>query len=304
MRYLKAINKKIAAAAILGSGIIAAAYFFSNGSLPKGIYKNENNINTAAVTLNSLIGNDSDLDGVKDWEEALWGTDPAKKDSDGNGVPDSTEIERRKSALGTTTSTENGDTVINETENLAREIFAATISLKQSGQLDQAAAENLSQALLSNIKPGEGENLYTESSFLIAPVSKENTSLYGTTVKTLFQKYVSLGIGRELAILEQALSKNQPESLLQLKSYSKLYENLAGEMAGILVPKDIVETHISLANDYHNLSASTKKLESFFENPVLGFTILIEYNKWISEVLENSKKISDYINNNDILLSK
>ncbi len=35
---------------------------------------------------------DSDNDGLKDWEEALWKTDPQNQDSDGDGTPDGKEV--------------------------------------------------------------------------------------------------------------------------------------------------------------------------------------------------------------------
>ncbi len=35
---------------------------------------------------------DSDNDGLKDWEEALWKTDPQNPDSDGDGTPDGEEV--------------------------------------------------------------------------------------------------------------------------------------------------------------------------------------------------------------------
>lgn len=42
---------------------------------------------------------DSDADGLKSWEEALYGTDPENPDTDGDGTPDGQEIAARRDPL-------------------------------------------------------------------------------------------------------------------------------------------------------------------------------------------------------------
>ena len=39
---------------------------------------------------------DSDKDGLKDWEEALWKTDPKFSDTDGDGTPDGEEVAKKR----------------------------------------------------------------------------------------------------------------------------------------------------------------------------------------------------------------
>ena len=39
-----------------------------------------------------IILKDSDNDGLKDWEEVLWKTDPNNPDSDGDGMNDNEEV--------------------------------------------------------------------------------------------------------------------------------------------------------------------------------------------------------------------
>jgi len=45
------------------------------------------------------IAKDSDGDGLKDWEEALWKTDPNNPDTDGDGTPDGQEIKEGRDPL-------------------------------------------------------------------------------------------------------------------------------------------------------------------------------------------------------------
>src|SRR2546423_718695 len=61
---------------------------------PKKIISNSNNLiaaNTVGIEQN-LLDKDSDNDGLKDWEETLWKTDPHNPDTDGDGTPDGQEV--------------------------------------------------------------------------------------------------------------------------------------------------------------------------------------------------------------------
>ena len=51
------------------------------------------------ATVEDLISKDSDQDGISDWEENLWGTDPNNKVSNSSGVSDKEYIDNKKKAL-------------------------------------------------------------------------------------------------------------------------------------------------------------------------------------------------------------
>src|SRR4051812_6869111 len=46
----------------------------------------------STATVGTLVNRDTDEDGVLDWEEGLWGTDPTKKETT-PGTPDSVVVE-------------------------------------------------------------------------------------------------------------------------------------------------------------------------------------------------------------------
>src|SRR3990167_6963602 len=46
----------------------------------------------ATTTNSALLAKDGDSDGLKDWEEQLWKTDPYNPDTDGDGTGDGQEI--------------------------------------------------------------------------------------------------------------------------------------------------------------------------------------------------------------------
>ncbi len=123
----------------------------------KSVFKNSSLKQTGLVynneTVGDLISTDTDGDGVLDWEESLWGTDPTKKDTSGNGLGDAAEIEKMKQATGKSTlglaqSEEN----LTETDKFSRELFTTIVALNQTGGLDQNTVDKLSSSLIQQIQ--------------------------------------------------------------------------------------------------------------------------------------------------------
>ena len=121
------------------------------------------------TTIQGLIEKDGDGDGIPDWEEALWGTDPNSKSSHEN-VLDSDWITQKKKELAeknpaeeTASPREN----LSETEKFSREFFATVTALKQSGSLDQGAVSNI-----ANILGGKIQNTNLPENYRVTELKK------------------------------------------------------------------------------------------------------------------------------------
>jgi len=105
---------------------------------------------------NSVINEtDSDSDGLKDWEEVLWGTDPMKKISNPEKIPDADYIQKKIDAKeGLPTQNTNSLTAKalatpgeDATVALSKDIFAEYVSLKKSGNLNPASIDQLTERI-------------------------------------------------------------------------------------------------------------------------------------------------------------
>jgi hypothetical protein len=77
------------------------------------------------TAVKDLLAIDHDKDGLPDWEESLWGMDPNKSDTDGNGVLDGAEVAPKRNGLiqkAQTASAEDGLS-LNTTELFLRELL-------------------------------------------------------------------------------------------------------------------------------------------------------------------------------------
>lgn len=85
--------------------------------------KQKNGLVYQSTTIGELVNKDTDGDGIPDWEEKLWGTDPTKKETT-PGIPDGLAIQKLKAAQGINETTSSGPENLTHTDEFSRELFS------------------------------------------------------------------------------------------------------------------------------------------------------------------------------------
>ena len=251
--------------------------------------KNKNaRLNVENQTVLDFIQKDTDLDGIPDWEEALWGTDKNKKMSFGE-TPDNVYIENKKKELNI--EQELNDTTLTETEKFAREFFTAYTALKSSGEIDDITINNFSNAL--------GQKIINPN--LIDKYLKENVKIgntdnitakekYYETIKNLFESYVETGLGEELEIINNGLitynSTNQNLEQDKLLNIAIAYKEFSEKVMDTSVPESLVEYHLQIANSSNNLSISVSNMAKVTNDPIVGLSGISQYQKYSEDLVQ------------------
>ena len=300
-------NKNIIIASLIGMSLVGFSYFSSRDFSSQVIFKNAaEKINSESITLGQLVGKDTDGDGISDWEEVLWGTDPAQKASNLDGTPDNVYVEKRRALAeekDPKTTGPAGDK-INETDVLARQIFAAVSSLQNSGNLNADVVQNLSKSLAETAVQENIEVHYAPKDMRMVPVNKDTIVAYGEGLGELITKYQKSDLGDELVVIAQALKDDSASGLEKLDDYILLYQNAARDLISIATPNDIAPTYLSIINNYYNISVTLQKMKLIFENPIVGFSGLTQYSKEEQSLLENTNSLGAYFTKNAILFNK
>ena len=90
MNYLP--SKKFVLVVLAISMVALAVIMFQFFPFNSKEVAQKNDEDEARAELLQKLQGDSDGDGLRDWEEVLWKTDPQKNDTDGDGTADNDEI--------------------------------------------------------------------------------------------------------------------------------------------------------------------------------------------------------------------
>ena len=252
--------------------------------------------NLAAYTpdLNTLTERDSDGDGLKDWEEVLWKTDPHKKDTDGDGTSDYDEvmagrdptipgpndkIKTPENATSTSATNEN----LTATERLGREFFANFLAAQQSGipMTEESMQENM-QTLVANTASLLNTRKYTTADIvIISDSNKDALKTYGNALGEIALRYTPKNDPgeNEITVLNTAVQNKKYAELEKLDPrIGAATKTLDGAIA-LPTPQNIASLHIHLLNAMSGYKEMLSGIRAAENDPVRALIALGNYQK-------------------------
>lgn len=247
------------------------------------------------VLQNTYESKDSDSDGLSDWEEVLWKTDPKKKDSDGDGTNDGEEVALSRDPLkkgpsdkySETNSLVDSYTPFFQTDyNTLTSKVARTILTKSTEGAGAAATAEITAQIKAEL---EIAKIY----------KKENLITFEQSDKKKMEKY-----SEELMRIqvEEIITSTKTNS--DPYSYSKAYKNMALKLSAIEVPLNLAGLHVDLVNNYNALSIMALRVADTEKDPIVLLATIPEYTTLISAQKLIIEQIKLYYENNDIIFVK
>ncbi len=258
----------------------------------------EDGLSYNILALEELVNKDTDQDGVLDWEESLWGTDPTKKETT-PGTTDMTAINKLKAeqaeSTGATKKTEE-KAKPTQTDQLSRELFATVASLSQNGQIDEATIEELSSQLAEKIKNPDTKKIFLISEIKITEdVSAQAIEKYLTTIDSL---YKANGGGSVTDILKEFLGDGEninTKAISKLTTAAKNLSTIINGMAKMTVPKNLASAHLNLVNTLEKLKENMEDIKLFDTDPIMAMSAIISYGKNIETLEIVTKQLGEAI---------
>ncbi len=294
---------------ILGIGtvlvIVVFVVFFMSGGIEKfatGERKNSNLLKTEEQTVLGIVQNDSDDDGISDWEEALWGTDKNKKMTF-DDISDATYIENKKKELNIESKSIAEEENLTETEKFAREFFASYSALKSSGQVDNDTINSFSNALGQKIiNPNLIDQYKTGDIKLNQKNDLDTKKKYYSDLKKMFETYQASGLGDELEIVSGNIalysannSSNLSSQYDKLSKISETYKEFAEKAMDLSVPSDLKSYHLQIANSANNTGISVLDMVKIIDDPIIGLSGLSQYQKYSDNLVKSVTDLETYL---------
>jgi len=262
------------------------------------------------------LKNDSDGDGLKDWEEILWKTDPHNSDTDGDGTGDNSEVlAGRNPLIAGPNDFLSKDIVLPEdnqnnyaenkpltqTDLLSRELFAGYVALKQNNQLgtekENQFVENLINKNLNSLEEVTSP-IYTLNNLkIISSDSTNSLHTYLTTVKSIFQENINMEY--ELIIVKNSLETKNQKELEKLDTNIKKHQEVQLQLLQTEVPHNLAIFHLEMIKIFSNLFNDIEKMKTILFDPLSGIIGVEMYSQDENLLQEDWKAINLYISNQE-----
>ena len=290
--YKKYLPSKKFISILLIIVVFLAIFFTIKGviSLFKSIKSNKPLGQPTTMVVGEIIQKDSNHNGIADWEEYLWGLDPTK-----NGPENKEFITSKKTALtqsGDISTPTDDSKTITDNEALSREFFATIVSLQQTGDLNQASIQSVSDAIGQKIVAVPLSDIYTRANLKFVTDSTTANTNYYNAFNSLVNKYANEDMGSELTLISQGLGNNDPQALFAVKTVAGAYKSFGSEFIKIPVPSSLSTIHLRMANDYYKIGESIDGLTVTLSDPIIGMRAIINYKKYSDELVADIEKLS------------
>jgi len=244
-------------------------------------------------SLSRTSGTDTDQDGLKDWEEVLWKTDPNNPDTDGDGVNDGDEVVQGRSPVGqgnlsaktiSGTYISNQEETLTETDKFSRAFFEEYLLAKQTtgSKVSPITQENIIQELMENQKPFVPKT-YTRNDLFIEPTVSLKS--YGNNLgKALSSNPLPQGQKHEIDIFEAAIASERAQDLAGLSPIIDSYKSILRLLLALRVPEKATDPHLNLINKISKVIESIESMRSFFEDPIRSLPAIAAYSPGVKEL--------------------
>jgi hypothetical protein len=300
---------------VLGLLIIVVVSFFvfkPNTASYKGGEVLPGGINSIinAVAGGDTDKKDSDSDGLKDWEENLWGTNINNVDTDGDGTNDGDEVDNNRNPLiagpddvfqeNAFTKQELSDSSdgLTETEKFSQEFFREYLSLKNSGISfdDEGVQDFFLSSTLEKAQIAGSSNVYTSDDInIIYDNSREAVRAYGNAMGNIISKY-SVEKENEAVILKNAVETNSKKELEKLDPIIVAYKDHIRDFLTVSVPQNAVGVHLRLINSFSSLAYTIEGMRVVFEDPLTTLNSIAVYQSDVQELADSFIDSNEYFN--------
>lgn len=245
--------------------------------------KSSDTLDGVDIISNASAGSDIDGDGLLDWEEELWRTDPKNPDTDGDGTPDGEEVdnnrhpnvarpndeitESQKQSVYVTARARGVDLPKNKTkevfdyllpEALARAAKSTGVEEVELTDLEPFL-ENYAQELVAG-----KENPRWDSKDVQTRPDGDAVLYTDTVLSTILPFAEQENFGKEMQLAAQffAVENDQEarEVIMQLQDNADTYREVAEALIDTEVPVTFADTHLALANTHMDISRSIAEM--------------------------------------------
>lgn len=261
---------------------------------------------------------DKDQDGLADWEEILWRTDPENPDTDDDGTTDGDEILQNRNpwvagpddslidhpafnnyedVIGSSTST---------SEKMAIRLVTSYQELKERGIpiTPEFKASLIASSLNEVVESAPKASAYTKKDILTkSDSSKTSLKNYGTHVANIISINTPRDAKNEYVTMLYALHNEDYSVLTDLNPVIAGYQDIRDDLLALSVPEVAQDEHLYLINSVHALQHVITLMSLFETDPAIALAALEEYEASANRLGASFRMLNRLFSENGITYS-
>lgn len=272
----------------------------------------------------SVMNIDTDKDGLVNWKEVLYGTDPKVADTDKDGTSDLDEITQNRDPLKANTASkdqepndkidqaiieENQKAIeeynkLSDQEKFSRNLLSNIIaSQPTSGKMDEKTVSALVEQSLSEM-PYKTYYGKTKTADLTLQKTTEadmvkNLTEYGKNFFTEMNKLKSV-LFTDLPLMESYMTLGDAASKEGLSKVADKYQVIVNNLIKMPVPVAIgyydINYHLTIINDLEKIIAIDKDIAGTSKNPFDTLSGIAAYNNTVEDIVSTLTTINGILN--------
>ncbi|MDB5189689.1 MAG: hypothetical protein JWN49_15 [Parcubacteria group bacterium] len=308
---ISARTTRIIAASGLALSFMGVSYVISGPSI---FFKtNSANAESTEALLASYAAKDTDGDGLPDWQEALYGTDPNKAISNSFGVPDGeaaqkglltpNALKNQLPVADTATVLTNEDLPVPDaasgsiTDEFSKEFLQDYFQATNGQPMTADAQQALLQTLVQNFSAKAAVKLSSQySSVSVHTNTSTSLTSYVSVIETTFQSHnISDLNGDPISLMHALLVDGNDKAAPKLMAISKAYGAMAADLRATKVPPSMIPTHVALVKSLEQLSLSTAIVSNYKKDPLGTMGALSVYSASTKSFADTLSSIANTI---------
>ena len=252
---------------------------------------------------------DSDSDGLKDWQEALWQSDKNNSDTGGDGTSDGEEVADNRNPIKAGPDdkmAQNNTAVTTETtltEEFSKDVFAQYLALKDSGVEFNSETELAFADSVLN------------SNYLAIPIQEYALNDLSVANNTSPQEYAeNMGLllkahrldpeKSETVIFAEYSQTNDPAVLELLNAPIKNYVSLRDSILQLEVPPDLADVHLEFINSLGGIISGLASSQTIQEDPLLGVVGITVYQNSVLAIQQTLEQARNFYKEKNIIFEQ
>jgi hypothetical protein len=205
------------------------------------------------LVVSEAVERDTDGDGLKDWEEALWGLDPKNPDTDGDGLIDSDEIRKIQEFLGAGNEN-NPDNPANDktkTGALTRDVLTIAQAINQSGTITKESSEAITDEIAKYLEKQDLEKFTIKDITVVEQATPAQLKTYALNMKKSVERtYLTKEDIQLIADYEKNMDSNMMTPYVQV---ADKFKKEVGVLKKTSVPEQFIGQHIAYMNSLQHM---------------------------------------------------